>query len=117
MAGARAIYLRYSPTSLSLLRGARGGYAATLKAVCYATSGMALYAVPGVGFAVGTVWQAAVAVVGLRELHGLCCTSRAVLAYLLPLLAALAVVALAALAAALAGIGAFMHLLERGARI
>ncbi len=103
--------------SLSVLRGARGGYGTTLKAVCYANSGMALCAVPGIGLAIGVLWQAAVTVIGLRELHGLCCTSRAVLAFLLPVLAAGALVGLAALAAALAGIGAFMHLLESGARI
>ena len=100
--------------SLLLLRGGGGGYAATLKAVCYASSGMAFYAVPGIGLPLGAVWQGAVSVIGLREMHRSCCTARAVLAYLLPLFVGLGLVIVAALIAALAGIGAFMHLLQRG---
>jgi hypothetical protein len=70
--------------SLAVLGGAKGGYGATLKAVCYSSSAAAFNVFPICGAAIGFVWQTVAQVIGLRELHRTS-TARAFWALLLPL--------------------------------
>ena len=73
--------------SLAVLGGARGTYAATLKAVCYSSSATAFNVFPVCGAAVGALWQVAVQVIGMRELHRTS-TARAFWAWFLPFVVA-----------------------------
>ena len=73
--------------ALAVLGGARGGYGATLKAVCYSWSALAFNVFPVCGAAVGAIWQAALQVIGMRELHRTS-TARAFWAWSLPFVVA-----------------------------
>jgi hypothetical protein len=73
--------------SLTVLGGARGTYGTTLKAVCYSSSATAFNVFPVCGAALGAVWQVAVQVIGLRELHRTS-AARAFWAWFLPFVAA-----------------------------
>ena len=74
--------------SLAVLGGAKSGYGATLKAVCYSSSAAAFTVFPICGAALGFVWQTVAQVIGLRELHRTS-TARAFWALLLPLAVAI----------------------------
>ena len=78
---------RFCTSALAVLGGARGGYGATLKAVCYSWSALAFNIFPFCGAAVGAVWQAVLQVIGMRELHRTS-TARAFWAWFLPFIVA-----------------------------
>lgn len=108
MAAASVLWAGVLHVSLLLAGAASGGYRATLKAVCYASSANVLAVFPIFGGVVGGVWQVALQVIGLREMHGTT-TARAVWALLMPVLF-LAFMAAAAAVLALAGLA---HLWQR----
>jgi hypothetical protein len=88
--------------SLAVLGGARGTFTTTLKAVCYSSSATAFNVFPLCGAALGAVWQVALQVIGLRELHRTT-TARAFWAWFLPFVVALCLFG-ATLAAAMFGL-------------
>lgn len=92
-----AVWAAVLHVALLILGGARSGYGATLKAVCYSASGAAFNVFPVCGAAVGAVWQAVLVIVGMRELHRTT-SARAFWAWFLPFLVALCLAALAGLA-------------------
>jgi len=69
---------------LRLAGTGRAGIGATVKAVGYSCSALALTAVPVLGWAVWLVWMAALQVIGFRELHRTS-GARAFLGWALPL--------------------------------
>jgi hypothetical protein len=93
--------------SLAILGGARGSYGTTLKAVCYSSSATAFNVFPVCGAAIGAVWQVAVQVIGVRELHRTS-TARAFWAWFLPFVVAACLGAAVALATAV-GLLKFWH--------
>lgn len=71
--------------SLLLLGGARKGYSATLKVLCYASSTSAFHVFPFCGSFIAFFWRIALIVIGLREVHRIS-TGKAIMAWLLPFL-------------------------------
>lgn len=69
--------------SLLILGGAKEGYTATLKTVCYASSANAFNAFPLCGSVIAWFWRVVLIVIGLREVHRIS-TGRAFVAWLLP---------------------------------
>jgi hypothetical protein len=71
---------------LLLLSGARGGFEATFRVVCYAQATSLLLLVPFCGFPVAVVWRVVAYVIGLAQAHGIG-YGRALAAVLLPIVA------------------------------
>jgi hypothetical protein len=86
--------------SLAVLGGARRGFGATLKAVCYSSSATAFNVFPVCGAPIGAVWQVVVQIIGVRELHRTS-TGRAFWAWLLPFVVAICLAGAVGIAAAL----------------
>lgn len=87
---------------LFLLRGSRGGLAATFRAVAYSQASQIWFLIPVLGVLVGSVWQVVALVGGLSAVHGIG-RVRAFLALVLPVLL---LVVLAAVIVAAFGLGA-----------
>ncbi len=71
--------------SLFLVGGAKWGFEATFRVVCYSSGPDLFNVIPFVGSFVGLVWKVCLAVIGLREVHETS-TGRAVTAVLLPII-------------------------------
>jgi hypothetical protein len=54
---------------LTVVGGARNGFEATFRAVCYAQATQVWVLIPYVGTLIATVWWVVVQVIGLREIH------------------------------------------------
>ena len=70
---------------LMIVRGSRGGFEATFRAISYSYGASLFYIVPIIGTIVGGIYLMILAILGVREGHGIS-TGRAVLAVLLPLI-------------------------------
>ena len=57
--------------SLWVLRGARGGFQATFRAIAYSHAAYIFYLIPGLGVFLGGAWALAAAVGGLSGAHGI----------------------------------------------
>ncbi len=82
---------------LFVVGGAKRGFAATLRVVCYAQVGSVLFIVPFCGGIVGGIWIIVLTIIGLSAAHGIS-VGRSVLAVCLPILLCCVCIALAALA-------------------
>ena len=69
---------------LLLLGGARRGFEATLRVVCFAWATSVVFLVPFCGELAGVVWMLVLQVIGLAQAHGIG-TGKALLAVLLPI--------------------------------
>jgi len=72
--------------ALVIFGGARNGLGATLRALAYTAASQLFVILPGIGIFVAMGWWLALAVIGLREVHGTT-TGRAVAAILAPIVA------------------------------
>ena len=89
---------------LMILQGSGGGFRATLRAHAYSAGPAVFNVIPFLGTLVAAIWSVVIAVIGLREMHGIE-TWRAVVAILLPLAV---IVVFAVFIAVLAGLTALL---------
>lgn len=77
------VYAGMLHVMLRIVGGAKNGFEASFRVICYSQSAQALALVPFVGGWIGGLWQLIVQVIGLREIHE---TSylRVFLAFLIP---------------------------------
>jgi hypothetical protein len=93
--------------SLLILHSAQRPFHATLRVIALSAGPVVLTAVPVLGAPTGWVWSFALAVIGVREVHGTS-TARALLAAVLPvlILCALTLAFVVAIAAVIGGVAA-----------
>ncbi|HVP80986.1 MAG TPA: YIP1 family protein [Thermodesulfobacteriota bacterium] len=81
---------------LMIVRGNRNGFEATFRAISYTYGAELFYIVPFIGTFVGTIYMVVLAILGVREGHGIS-TGKAALAVLLPVIVAFVGILLAVL--------------------
>lgn len=69
---------------LLLVRGGKNGFEATFRVICYSQAAQVWAVIPFVGGWIGGIWQLAVQITGLKEIHETS-SLRVVLAFLIPL--------------------------------
>ncbi len=92
---------------LKVFGGAKEGYEATFRAICYASSAQVLGVIPIVGGVVAGVWSLVLSVIGIKEMHGTT-YSRAVIAVVLPVITCCGFIMLVVAAVFGAALGAWM---------
>lgn len=92
---------------LKILGGAKKGYEATFRSLCYGSSAQFLSIVPIVGTVIAGVWSLVLTVIGIKHLHDTTYT-RAILAVVLPLFLCCGVTLLVIATIFGAAIGAWM---------
>jgi hypothetical protein len=91
--------------SLIIVGGAKEGFEATFRVVCYSSGPELLNLIPAVGGIIGLVWKVYLTLVGLRKIHGIT-TMRAASAIVIPVLftCGLAITVLAFIVAGVTGL-------------
>jgi len=79
-----------------IVGGNQKGFEATFRAICYSFSATLFYIVPIIGSFVGGIYILILAILGVREGHGIS-TGKAVVAVLLPLIVVAGLVILSAI--------------------
>jgi hypothetical protein len=70
---------------LMIVRGSKKGFEGTFRAISYSYSARLFHIVPFIGSTIGFVYRIVLAIIGVREAHGIT-TGRALIAILLPLI-------------------------------
>jgi hypothetical protein len=81
---------------LTVVGGARNGFEATFRAVCYSQATQFWALIPYVGGVIATLWLVVVQIIGIREIHGVSYT-RVLIAFFVPVALVVAVVMAVAL--------------------
>ena len=76
---------------LTVVGGARNGFEATFRAVCYSQATQFWTLIPYVGGVIATLWLVVVQIIGIREIHGVSYT-RVLIAFFVPVALVVAVV-------------------------
>ncbi len=76
---------------LTVVGGARNGFEATFRAVCYSQATQFWALIPYVGGVIATLWLVVVQIIGIREIHGVSYT-RVLIAFFVPVALVVAVV-------------------------
>jgi len=76
---------------LMIVRGSKKGFEVTFRAISYSYSARLFHIVPFIGSTIGFVYRIVLAIVGVREAHGIT-TGRALIAVLLPLIVVVGIV-------------------------
>ena len=76
---------------LIIVRGSKKGFEGTFRAISYSYSARLFHIVPFIGSTIGFVYRIALAIIGVREAHGIT-TGRALIAILLPLIVVVGIV-------------------------
>jgi len=76
---------------LIIVRGSKKGFEGTFRAISYSYSARLFHIVPFIGSTIGFVYRIALAIIGVREAHGIT-TGRALIAVLLPLIVVVGIV-------------------------
>jgi hypothetical protein len=76
---------------LIIVRGSKKGFEGTFRAISYSYSARLFHIVPFIGSTIGFVYRIVLAIIGVREAHGIT-TGRALIAILLPLIVVVGIV-------------------------
>jgi len=76
---------------LMIVRGSKKGFEGTFRAISYSYSARLFHIVPFIGSTIGFVYRIVLAIIGVREAHGIT-TGRALIAVLLPLIVVVGIV-------------------------
>jgi len=76
---------------LTVVGGARNGFEATFRAVCYSQATQFWALIPYVGGVIASLWLVVVQIIGIREIHGVSYT-RVLIAFLIPVVLVVGVV-------------------------
>ncbi len=76
---------------LMIVRGSKKGFEVTFRAISYSYSARLFHIVPFIGSTIGFVYRIVLAIIGVREAHGIT-TGRALIAVLLPLIVVVGIV-------------------------
>jgi len=91
---------------LSMVRGNKKGFEVTFRAISYSYSARLFHIVPFIGSTIGFVYRVVLAIIGVREAHGIT-TGRALIAILLPLIVLVGIVMVILLPLYIRGMGFF----------
>jgi hypothetical protein len=97
---------------LMMLGGAKGGFAATLRVLCYAQAAALLQIIPGCGSLLGAIVQIVFTIIGFSAVHRIS-TGRATAAVLLPAVLCCVCIAIAFAIGGAAMVSSFRHSMGR----